>query len=403
MSEFFQRLRRQAKELNALERDLRVRPEEKFDWGRTTMSSGLVGLGIPVERSFLADYFLTTWTEWRNLYERYPRYFGRTLESLPRPWHQTAYRCRELAERLMHDGSLGGTLAGTWEEEQGESKQEPPPEFADGAEVAVMYRSMVRNHLRLSALAATDTGDLVDAGAWNRCAEVVRGADADWKELFFRSPASTQDAVVWHLRHYRHAALALSWLNGEPRSTLDYVLREDRTTTPAVQSFLSGLNPRSETARRVIQRVCQAIVEIGYDYFVEDVTSKEFVAGDDSPVGSRDVLLVPGGPPLPMPGIVVAVSKGKQSRARLGFTRVMEQIKAILSEAKDQIRFLLLLCDSWDSGEFSSQHLSHLRSFSGLQFLILLVGSPDNLLAPLAMDMTLGRGKHGPDNSESFP
>ena len=37
-----------------------------------------------------------------------------------------------------------------------------------------------------------------------------------------------------------------------------------------------------------------------------------------------------------------------------------------------------------DAGEFGSQYLGHLRSFAGLQFLVLLVGSPDNLLAPLA-------------------
>jgi hypothetical protein len=131
MSEFFQRLRRQAKELTALERDLRAHPKEKIDWRRTTMSSAVVGLGIPVERSFLADYFLTTWTEWRSLYERYRRYFGRTLESLPHSWQQTAYHCRDLADHLMRDGSLGNVLAATWEEQEAESIAAWPPPVAD--------------------------------------------------------------------------------------------------------------------------------------------------------------------------------------------------------------------------------------------------------------------------------
>jgi len=167
MSEFFQRLRRQAKELNALERDLRVRPEEKVDWERTTMSSAVVGLGTPVERSFLAEYFLTTWTEWQNLYDRYPRYFGRPPESLPRPWHSTAYRCRERAGHLLRDGSLGNVLASSWEEER-ETELAFPPARDDGAEVAVMYRSMVRNHLRLSALSTAATEDVVIAEGYSK-------------------------------------------------------------------------------------------------------------------------------------------------------------------------------------------------------------------------------------------
>src|SRR5437879_4921647 len=120
MSEFLHRLRRQAKELTALERDLRVRSEETIDWERTTLSSTVVGLGIPVERSFLADYFLTTWTEWRSLYERYPRYFGLAPEALPHPWHKTAHQCRQLAHNLFHDHALGDSLAKTWGEQDEE-------------------------------------------------------------------------------------------------------------------------------------------------------------------------------------------------------------------------------------------------------------------------------------------
>src|SRR5438876_1125296 len=120
MSEFLQRLRRHAKEMAALERDLRVDPEETIEWGRTTMSSAVVGLGIPVERSFLADYFLTTCTEWRSLYERYPRYFGQPLESMPHHWQQTASHCRHLADRLFRDKSLGQVLAATWQEQEAE-------------------------------------------------------------------------------------------------------------------------------------------------------------------------------------------------------------------------------------------------------------------------------------------
>jgi hypothetical protein len=197
-----------------------------------------------------------------------------------------------------------------------------------------------------------------------------------------------QAAVLWHLRHYRHATLSLSWLDGAGHSTLER-LRAERTTTFDMEGWLSALNGAREMAhkvRRVVLRVSQAIAEIGYDNFVLDVTSKEFVAGNDSPLGSADVMLVPGERPDRLPGIVVAVTKGKWGRARLGLTRVMQLIQAILPEGQDQIRFLLILCDTWDSAEFRSQHLGALRKFPWLQFLVLGVGSPDNVLAPLAID-----------------
>lgn len=317
MSEFLQRLRRQAKELNALERDLRVHPKESMDWQRTTMSSAVVGLGTPVERSFLADYFLTTWAEWRGLYQRYPRYFGHAQESLPHPWHRTAHQCRRLAGRLFRDPSLGEALAASW---AGQDEESEPPQgrTVDDADAAVLYRGLVPNHLRLSALAAGETDLVPKNGAWIHCADLARRADGRWADAFADAPAGIRGAVLWHVRHYRHASLAVSWLNGGPSSTLDRLLREDTTTTFDMEGWLAALHPRSETAhnvRRVVLRVCQAIAEIGYESFVEDVTSKEFAAGDDSPLGSAQVTLIPGGRPDRLSCIVVGVTKGKWGRA----------------------------------------------------------------------------------------
>ncbi len=392
MSDFVQRLRRQAKELNALERDLRVKAEESVDWKRTTMSSAVVGLGIPVERSFLADYFLTTWAEWRGLFERYPRYFGLPSEELPHQWHQTDHLCRRLADTLLGDHMLGEVLAASWQGQESDAEQPAMAESPRDAEVAALYRGIVRNHLRLSAVAATDTEHRVGNGSWSRCVSVLRRNDAAFKTRFSKAPANTREAVLWHLRHFRHAALALSWLNHSPHSTLDRLLTECDTTTEAAQHWLPAFNGHIEKAhevKRVVTRVTQTIAEIGYDCFVEDVTSKEFVGGEDSPIGSADVLLLPGERHNGKPATIVAVTRGKSGRARLGFIRVMEQIKTVLSEEKDGVRFLLVLCDNRDSAIVRSQYLSDLRRFPRLQSLFLVVGSQDTVLAPLAIEPTV--------------
>jgi hypothetical protein len=330
MSEFLQRMRRQVKELAALERDLRAPREEWSDWQRTTMSSSVVGLGTPVERLFLADYFLMTWTEWRGLYERYPRYFGRSPEAFPLQWHQTAYRCEHLAATLMEDRSLGSTLAAAWEDRTDRFEQPVRSDRDEQRDVMLLYRSMVRNYLRANAVTSSETDRVNVNGSWARCAHVVHRADALWKDVFLAAPAAIRGAVPWHLRHYRHAALVLSWLKDGPPSTLEEILPEHRTTIQDMESWLSTVrlpNESVQEVRRVVLRVGQAIAEIGYDYFVTDLTSKEFVGGNDSPLGSANVLLVPGEHQDRPSGIVVGVTKGKWGRARLGFTRVMDQIK----------------------------------------------------------------------------
>jgi hypothetical protein len=227
MSEFVQRLRQQARELDALERDLRVRPKGRVDWTRTTMSSTVAGLGTPVEQSFLADYSLTTWTEWRSLYHRYPHYFGRPEELLPHRWHKTAFRCEHLAEQLFQDAALGDVLTVVWSGEDQVDNPANSPDAAARTEAAVFYRRMVRNHLRLSALAGGEADLRADYGPWGRCALVARKADEQTKRQFTQAAAPIREAVVWHLRHYRHANLEVSWLNGAPRMTLMNLLQQD--------------------------------------------------------------------------------------------------------------------------------------------------------------------------------
>jgi hypothetical protein len=155
-----------------------------------------------------------------------------------------------------------------------------------------------------------------------------------------------------------------------------------------VQAVLAAFNLNTEQAaevERVLLRICQAIAEIGYEAFLEDVIDKDFAPGAGTPVGSVRVTLVPGPRPPNSADIVVGVSKGNKNRTRLGFPRVMQEIKTLLNERKSEVEFVMVIADTWDSESFRSQHLSDLGRFAPVPFLFLLVGSPDNLVAPVAV------------------
>ncbi|HEV8063076.1 MAG TPA: hypothetical protein VGP68_24560 [Gemmataceae bacterium] len=392
MSDFLPRLRRQAKELDALERDLRKPKEATVEWARTTMSSKVAGLGVPVEASYLAEHFLATWTEWRILFEHYPRYFGLSPDSLPPALWKIEHLCRGLAERLLADDNLAKALAEAWQEKDGTAEQAParPDAEADEREVVWLYREIVRNHLRIASLASDETSQRLanDNGLWGHCAEIARQADVGICRFLDRSSEATQEAVHWHLRHYRHSSLTLSWLNGSRETTLYSVARKHSRQLPfepARTGHFSSEPEWSAELQRLISRVSQAVVEIGFDNFIQDVTSREFVGGADSPLGSADVLLTPGGRGREAKQVLFALTQGHGTRSRLGFERVMHSAKAILAAHQDPIRYLVIASDTWDWKSFESEHLRELRRFPQLAVVVLLVGSPDVVLLPLVM------------------
>jgi hypothetical protein len=173
-----------------------------------------------------------------------------------------------------------------------------------------------------------------------------------------------------------------------PQSTMLRLLDKDSRALFAFHGEVPALNVgggKTDEVHGVLRRIMQAIAEIGYDNFLEDVTSKEFAAGENSPLGSADVTVVPGPQPRRLSGIVVGITKGSKSHAKLGFPRVMEQIKTLLREGKDQVAFGLVLCDAWDTESFRDQHLEDLQRLSPVPFLFMLVGSPESVVTPVAI------------------
>ena len=151
-----------------------------------------------------------------------------------------------------------------------------------------LYREIVRNHLRMASLVSDEKSQRLanDNGLWGRCAEIARQANVGISQFLDRSSEATQEAVHWHLRHYRHSSLSLSWLNGSPETTLYSVAGKHLRQLPfepGRTGHFSSEPERPAELQRLISRVSQAVVEIGFDNFIQDVTSREFVGGLDSP------------------------------------------------------------------------------------------------------------------------
>lgn len=104
-----------------------------------------------------------------------------------------------------------------------------------------------------------------------------------------------------HLRHYLHSTLDVSWLvDLEQPSIISALLgislgRQRMAISLQNPAGLSGLvDPISGSVGRVLDRLKTAIGELGYEAVIEDLRSPELIGGEDSLLGSEDVMVIPG-------------------------------------------------------------------------------------------------------------
>jgi hypothetical protein len=163
----------------------------------------------------------------------------------------------------------------------------------------------------------------------------------------------------------------------------------ERIVTPSFEPFLSEFQDANQrgTAARVLERVVQAIGEIGYDEFVEDVTSGDFNGGPGSLVGASAINLIPSERRGPCEALLLAVSKGWEKS--IGFPKIMREVREHLIRCPATTG-VIVLCNTWWAGVLD-EHLGDLRAHhdKGVRFLFLMVGTPGRMLAPVAVDLGL--------------
>ena len=147
-------------------------------------------------------------------------------------------------------------------------------------------------------------------------------------------------------------------------------------------------NLDQQLLNRLLNRIADAIGELGYDYFAEDISARDFVGGDDSPVGRSQINLIPSRQKGACHAVLVAVSRGASSSAATGFPKIMRQVKTHLIDCAGVTRVVIILCDQWDSKGFMDEHFEELRAHCrrGVRFVFLLAGAPSRNLATVPVD-----------------
>ncbi len=118
----------------------------------------------------------------------------------------------------------------------------------------------------------------------------------------------------------------------------------------------------SEIIDRLLDRLKAAIAELGYDAVLEDLLSPDLIGGqDDSLLPTPDVMVVPGHLADASRPILLAVTKGWKGKDPLAFAKVMRQVKARLTEARGDVKVVVVFCDTWDSASFQEEHREELE------------------------------------------
>jgi hypothetical protein len=144
-------------------------------------------------------------------------------------------------------------------------------------------------------------------------------------------------------------------------------------------------SPTSQAVARLLDRLEAAIGELGYRAVVEGLISHDLIDGDDSPLASHEVMVIPGHMDDDSRPILLAVTRGWSGKDALSFTRVMHQIKARLTAARGGIEHVVVFCDAWDTPGFEEEHREELEAHArqGVHFHFVMVGVPDRLFVPI--------------------
>jgi uncharacterized protein (DUF1501 family) len=113
------------------------------------------------------------------------------------------------------------------------------------------------------------------------------------------------------------------------------------------------------------------------------------MGGEDSLLGSEDIMPVPGYLADVSRPILLAATEGWSGKETQSFAKVMRQVMACLVESRGTIQVVIVFCDCWDSASFEEEHREALRAHdqNGVRLLFVLVGVPDKTLVPIPVEL----------------
>jgi hypothetical protein len=400
VSEAWRTLQQSYREVDKLFADLEPPVFARQDWEGSVYARRSLGDDVRVEVWYLAEHFLLAWNDWWGLSERYLRYFGQPDEKLPRTWRKLASKCRSLADRIVRDSMLDQFVSHNWIVPTAMTRL--VGEDADSPRS--LFHALVMNHRRLTLMMLLESHPkrlevkvskvMSEGPIMPESSGIVRRLNQSlihqWQELSSTLRADT----LWYLRNYQRANLSFSWLMEETTQGIDdtssaflHALTSEKNMPLSIEVFVQQLNIEEGermTVNRMLRRVESAISEVGYENFLEDLSSAEFLGGIDSPLGSDAIDLIPVHGKAACCTTLLAVSQG--DKKAIGFPSIMKQVRKHLIECANKTRVVIVLCDRWHPNMLED-HIGDLRAHHnrGVRFLFLMVGTPGRVVAPVAV------------------
>lgn len=409
MSKAWRDLQRSYREVSTLYADLYDPVFSQRDWKSNVFARRTLGDGIEVELSYLAEHFLLAWHDWWSMCQRYLRYFGQSEDRLPATWWKLSKKSKSLTYRVSSDPNLAFMIAKNWAPES-DTRLAMKQTHSD---VHSMCHQLILGHRRTAAYLALRSqaegwsDDFEKQGIPNPVLSridirISRALDFQL-EAWFASSRKVQEGVLWHLRRYQHATLAVSWLLEEelntsvPTSAFMWLLISEKVVQSTLADAVNQMildEKVLETLNKMLSRIGTAINEIGYEQFIGDLVDKDFQCGDDTLVGTAEIDLIPGHDTDQYHSVLLAVSK--DDKRAIGFPKIMKRVREHLIRAKNAVKAVVVISDYWWSGMLDD-HLGDLQAHhaNGVQFLFLMVGTPGRVVSPIAVDLNAIDFKRG--------
>lgn len=390
-------LRQNYKELLNLFWDLQPSIFARQDWNSNVIARKSLDDNIQVEMFYLAEHFLLAWNDWQGMCTRYLSYFGQTDAIFPLNWKKSGLEFKTLAMRICKDNRFDEIIS-----ERLTTLDVTNIFITSTARETTIeidfFHDLVKWHRWESLIVFLEL--LKKQGEIERIADVLINTSKEIEyqnkkliQFWNETPPSATKAQIFKMgKNYQYANLNLSWLEDRTNSAFSEALKSEKKMSISIEKFIEGLlisEDEKQKINQMIMRINSAISEIGFDAFVEDILSDDFLGGNQSATASNEIGIIPGDvASAACCTVLLAVSKGDKSY--IGFPKVMEKIRAYLIHCFQKTKVVIVLCDHWKSDMLESQ-IGDLREHykRGVRFLFLMAGSPSRIIAPVAVDLDL--------------
>ena len=396
-TEHWKTLRQSYKELFDLFSDLQPSIFARQDWNSNVIARKSLNDNIPVEMFYLAEHFLLAWNDWQGMCRRYLSYFGQTDAIFPLYWKKSGLEFKTLAIRICQDNRFDEIIS------ERLITLDVTNIFitATGRETIVeidFFHDLVKWHRWKSLIVFLESKENQSEverieNILSKTSKQIEYQNKRLSQVWNEIPPSATKATISQIgKNYQYANLNLSWLEDRTNSAFSEALKSEKKMSISIEKFIEGLlisEDEKQKINQMIMRINSAISEIGFDAFVADILSDDFLGGNQSAAGCNEIGIIPGDVASDACcTVLLAVSKGDKTYK--GFPAVMDKVRAYLIRCSKETKVVIVLCDHWKSDMLESQ-ISDLREHykRGVRFLFLMVGSPSRIIAPVAVDLNL--------------